>query len=208
MRILFGLVASLALLTTSAAVAQAAPEWWVAGKVIENKEAIAGTPTVTQTIKFSNSKLTVACGAVKVIGGAIAPGNKDNLESLIFSSCTVPTNTNCTVTAIETKALSFPLQGEKTKIKLNFRPASGSTIAVFTVSKGAGSCAQAGTHEITSGPSSGMVCNYPAVETESLEHELAFGEGSGSELEMDKEKAMLVGTYKFALASGGLWSAR
>jgi hypothetical protein len=203
-----GLVVLLASFAVSAAVAQAAPEWWVSGKVIAKKEAIAGAPVVTQTIKFSNSKLTVACTVVKVIGGAIEPGNKDNLESLAFSGCSVPSNSNCAVSAIETEPLGFPLQGEKGNIKLNFRPTTGSTIAVFTVTKVGGTCTEAGTHKITSGPKSGMVCNYPSVETESLEHELAFGEGSGSELEMDGLKASMIGTYKFALASHSEWSAR
>lgn len=203
-----GLAVLFASLLISAAVAQAAPEWWVAGKVIGKREAIAGTPVVTQTIKFSNSKLTVACTAVKVIGGAIEPGNKDNLESLTFSGCTVPSNSNCAVSAIETEPLGFPLQGEKGSIKLNFRPTTGLVIAVFTVSKAGGACGEAGTHKITSGPKSGMVCNYPSVEAESLEHELAFGEGSGSELEMDGLKASLIGTYKFALESHNEWSAK
>lgn len=201
----------LALLVFGSAMATpafASPEWWVSGNPLSGSEKLAGSPTVVKSFVIANSGLKIECSKVGLVGGVIGQTNKNNLELFEFRSCIVPGNTNCEVANFKTEPLNFPLQGEKGNIKLNFRPVSGTLVALITIKEIGSTCSAKGTHKLTSGPKSGMVCNYPAVESEHIEHELQFGEGSGSEVELDAKAATFTGVIKFSLESGHEWSAR
>ncbi len=111
------------------------------------------------------------------------------------SACSIPTTE------------SFPLKatlervGEAIKLKFESQ-AAGNELAVFKIN-GAG-CSVQGTYKINGT----MVCNYPGVETESLEHPLEFTATSGSKVKVSGLSATFTGTVKAWLASGQLWSAR
>lgn len=206
--ILLSLLALLVFGAAMAAPAFASPEWWVSGNPLSGSEKLAGSPTVVKPFVIASSAFKIECSKVGLVGGVIEQTNKNILKSFEFSSCIVVGNTKCEVVSFKTEPLNFPLQGEKGNLKLNFQPTSGSLVALITIKEIGATCSAKGTHKLTSGPKSGMVCNYPAVETESIEHELQFGEGSGSEVALDGNAATFTGVIKFSLESGSKWSAR
>jgi hypothetical protein len=186
------------------------PEWWVNGKVISKEEKLNSKTTVLEPFVISTVKFSAKCKEVTIVNGVIRPGNTNNtIESLEFGLCEIASQPQCVLKGVKTVPLSFTLENPEKKEeanKINFVPKSGSLLAEFTIT-GAG-CPVAGTWVIKSGAKAGMVCNYPGVEVESLEHELNFGEKSGSELFVNGEKATLAGIDHFSLASGNKWSVK
>jgi hypothetical protein len=191
---------------TQAASASAA-EWWVAGAPLTGAAELATKTHVIKHFTIKSAKISVECSEVSVKKGFIENNNGNRIEALVFEGCSVPGESSCEVSPIATEPLVFPLEGEKGSIKLNFIPKTGTTFGVVTI-KTKGSCSKTGSFKLTSGAKKGMICNYPGVETEHSEHELVFNEGSGSEIEINSEKAIFSGEVFFKLASGKNWSAR
>jgi hypothetical protein len=196
----------------AASAAALTPEWWIQGKVLTAEEKIAEQPKIVKALTMTDKLLTVECPSVKVVNGVVKPNNKNTIKALVFEGCTVVGDANCEVPTFDTNPLVFPLEdptGEKGKIKLNFRPETGNTLAVVTiVSKKGVTCIFAGKSELRSGEEAGMVCEYPEVEKERVEHELQFTKTSGSKVKLGGEEATFLGEIGFRLPSGKEWSAR
>ncbi len=207
------LQSSLLLLLAISAVAAApasatSPEWWVEGNEIARAETIAETVAVKQAPTFTvGSIATITCSTVKVKNGIIRPGNS-NSGILAFGSCSVVSQPHCEVPNFSSEPLVFPLEGAGAKLKLNFQPASGRTLAVVVVKSSGGTCVAANTYTITSGTSKGMACNYPGVETEKTEHELLFNSETGSEIFVGSTKVLFEGEFFVKLSSGNKWSVK
>ena len=186
------------------------PEWWVNGKVISKEEKVTSHATVIEPFFISSPKYSAKCKEVTIVNGVIRPGNTNNtIESLEFGLCEIVKQPQCGLKGVKTVPLSFTLENPEKKPeanKINFVPKSGSTIAEFTIT--GSECPVAGKVAIKSGEKAGMVCNYPGVEVESLEHELNFGEKSGSELTIGGENVTFVGIDHFSLVSGNKWSVK
>jgi hypothetical protein len=204
--ILLGLLVLFSFSAVGAASASAA-EWWVGGSLLTGKAELSAKTHVTKHFTIRSTKLSVECSEVKVKGGFIGQHNENSIESLIFEGCSVPGEPGCEVSPVDTEPLVFPLEGEKGSIRLNFIPTTGTKFGVVTI-KTKGTCGMTGSFKLTSGAKKGMICNYPGVETEHVEHELVFNESSGSEIEINGEKAMFNGEVFFKLASGKEWSAK
>ncbi len=209
--ILFGLAAICALSAIMATSALASsPEWWVNGKVISKEEKVTSHATVVEPFSLSTPKYSARCKEVTIVNGVIRPGNTNNtIESLEFGLCEVVKMPQCSLKGVKTVPLSFTLENPEKKAeanKINFIPKSGSILAEFTII--GAECPVSGKAVIKSGEKAGMVCNYPGVEVESLEHELNFGEKTGSELTIGGENVTLVGIDHFSLVSGNKWSVK
>ena len=186
----------------------ASPEWWVEGSEIAKAETVAEAVTIKQAPTFKvGTIVTFTCSTVKVKHGIIRPGNSNN-GTFAFESCSVVGATHCEVPNFNSEPLAFPLEGTGATLKLNFKPVSGSTLAVVVVKSSGGTCAAANTYTITSGPSKGMECNYPGVETEKTEHELVFNAETGSEIFVGSTHVVFEGDFFDKLSSGKKWSAK
>lgn len=199
-KIMLSLLGVLALSATATSVAAAAPEWWVAGKLLTTKAALAEKTNVTKVLKMESSKITVECKKVTVKTGLIENPSKRTEKSEVFEECAIASNPSCSAAATETKPLKATLEtvGEATKLK--FEPQTGTEIATVKVT----GCSLEGAY-VFSGT---MVCNYPGVATESTEHPLEFTPESGSSVKLNALAAVFSGTDKVLLASGEKWSAR
>jgi hypothetical protein len=199
-------VAFCALTATSAS---ASPEWWVEGKVIANPETIAETIAIKKHPTITVSAFTGECSTIKVRKGVIEPGNNNSIAGMAFEGCDVVSQPGCEVPNYESEPLLFPLEGTSGNIRLNFRPKSGTLFAVVVIKKRSGdTCLPAGTYDVTTGVKIGMVCTYPGVETEKVEHELVFNKETGSEVFLNGTAAVFAGEFAVKLSSGKKWSAK
>ncbi|HXA54951.1 MAG TPA: hypothetical protein VNV37_08775 [Solirubrobacteraceae bacterium] len=205
----WSLLLLLAISAVAAAPASAAsPEWWVEGSEIAKAETIAETVAIKQAPTLTvGSIATIVCSTIKVKNGIIRPGNS-NSGTFAFESCSVVSQPNCEVPNFSSEPLVFPLEGSGAKLKLNFQPASGRTLAVLVINSSGGTCAVAKTYTITDGTSKGMACNYPGVETEKTEHELVFNSETGSEAFVGSTKVLFEGDFFAKLSSGHKWSVK
>jgi hypothetical protein len=190
----------------AAPAAAASPEWWVNSSEISKTETIAETVTVKKAATLTLGSATASCTALKMKSGSIAPHNT-NKGTLTFESCTIVGGSHCEVPNFNSEPLVFPLE-RSGSLKLNFQPASGSTLAVIVVKNNGGTCSAAGTYTMTSGPTIGMECNYPDVETEKKEHRLVFNSETGSEVFVNHTRAAFEGEFVVTLLSGNNWSAK
>lgn len=204
-----GLLLLLAISAVAAAPASAAsPEWWVEGSEIAKAETIAETVAIKQAPTLTiGSTATIACSSLKVKSGIVRPGNSNN-GTFAFESCSVVGQSHCEVSNFNSEPLVFPLEGAGAKLKLNFQPVSGRTLAVVVIKSSGGTCAAANTYTITDGTSKGMACNYPGVETEKTEHELVFNSETGSEAFVGSTKVLFEGDFFAKLSSGHKWSVK
>jgi hypothetical protein len=204
---------SLLLLMVIGAVAAApasatSPEWWVEGSEIAKAETIAEAVTIKQAPTFKVGTIaTVTCSTIKVEHGIIRPGNSNN-GTFAFETCSVVGATHCEVPNFNSEPLKFPLEGTGAKLKLNFQPVSGNTLAVVVIKSVGGTCSVANTYTITSGTSKGMACNYPGVEMEKTEHELVFNSETGSEIFVGSIHVVFEGEFFIKLSLGKKWSAK
>ncbi|HWY89268.1 MAG TPA: hypothetical protein VNY31_01215 [Solirubrobacteraceae bacterium] len=190
------------------AASAAAAEWWVGKSLLTGKEELSPKTNVTKSFTIKSAKLDVACSEISVKNGFIAQHNENTIESLVFEHCSVVGQSGCEVLPVATEPLAFPLEGEKENIRLNFLPKKGGTTLGVVTIKAKGTCTVTGSFKLTSGAKRGMICNYPGVEKEHAEHELVFNEASGSEIEINSEKATFTGEVFFKLTSGKEWSAK
>ncbi len=185
------------------------PVWWVNGQLFAGSEAIAEATTVTVPFKLEfaleggkGPKFTIECTKEKVKGGAIeAPGTRTE-EAEVYEGCkVVGKEAECTVLTIGTEPLEAHLEGAVTKEKLKFVPKVGSRIAAYKIE--GSSCNVKGSYEADGA----MICGYEGVETEELEHTLAFTKTSGTLITVNGSAATLTVTDKVHLASGLEFSA-
>lgn len=204
---MLGLLVVYALSVVLAPSASAAtPEWWVEGKVLTGTEKVSEETKATGEAVLKSTGINVGCATVAVEGGSIGAKNEDTLNAVVFTKCTVVSPSGCEVAKIKSEPLVFPLEESGSVIKLNFRPKSGTLIAAITVT--GSSCTAKGTVDVTvSGEKGGMDCNYPGVETESLEHTLEFTKTSGSSFKIGSLTGELIANFKWKLASKKLFSA-
>ncbi len=195
---------------TAASASAASPEWWVEGKVISNPETIAETVAIKKAATIAISAFTGECSTIKVRKGVIEPGNSNSIAGMAFEGCDVVSQPNCEVPNFESEPLIFPLEGTTGNIRLNFRPKSGTLFSVIVIKKrsGGGTCLPAGTYDVTTGVKVGMVCTYPGVETEKVEHELVFNKETGSEVFLNGTAAVFAGEFAVKLSSAKKWSAK
>jgi hypothetical protein len=198
------LLGTFAFSAISAGVASAeAPQWWVAEKLLTGTSAVAEATNVTAPMKIETAGLTFECKKVKVKNGFIEAPGKVLDESEVFEECSVVGQSGCSIPTTESFPLKATLERVGEAIKLKFEAqAAGNELAVFKIN-GAG-CTVTGTYKIDGT----MVCDYPGVETESLEHPLEFTATSGSKVKVGTLSATFTGTVKVWLASGQKWSAR
>jgi hypothetical protein len=206
---LLSLLAVSALSAVVSASALASPEWWVEGKVIKTAEKLASEPKVPEFVTIKNEKLGIQCSKLTINGGFVRPENKNSAESLTFGACKVAGGSKCEVEDFKTQPLTFPLEGSTGKISLNFRPTTGSLIAVANVKNcPAEEKSLEGKKEIAIGKGAkGMDCEYPDVEKEMITHTLNFSSTSGSEIQMEGEPASILGIVEWVLATVKKWSA-
>jgi hypothetical protein len=204
----------LAVLALSAVVASSAtaasPEWWIAGSPLKAKATAAVAETTNVTIPFSIKTSLVAweCGAIAVPNAFIEGEKTARLKAIVFKNCKVTGTSGCTVPSTEeTHPLTATLEGTTKNYKLDFAPTTKKVLSEVTFS---------GTHcAVTDGeeerllPVEGsMACNYPGVETESVDHLLEFTATSGSLLKLAGEEATFTGLDEFWLASKSKWSVK
>jgi hypothetical protein len=201
MLVLLGVFA-LSAISAGAAAAEA-PRWWVAGKLLSGTSTVAEATNVTTPMTISTSGLTFECNKVRVKNGFIEGPGKVFDESEVFEECAVVGQPACSISTTESFPLKATLERVGEAIKLKFESqAAGNELAVFKIN--GASCTVKGTYKITGT----MVCDYPGVETESLEHPLEFTTTSGSKVKIGALTATFTGTVKVWLASEQLWSAR
>lgn len=126
------------------------------------------------------------------------------LKAIAFKNCTATGTSGCTVPSTEeTLPLTATLEGTTKNYKLNFAPTTKNVLLeiAFSGSK----CIFDEETEPVEGT---MACNYPGVETESVDHVLEFTETSGSLLKLAGEKAAFTGLDEFWLASKSKWSVQ
>jgi len=204
---MLGLLATFALSAAGAPLASAAePKWWVEGALLTGSEAIAEATSVPTAFKLEvkSPKVTIECTKMKVKGAKITAPATRTEESEIFEGCSIVGIEGCTVANAATAPLTAKLEAApKEGSQLNFKPQKeGGEIATWTVT--GKSCAVAGTYTA----SGTMICSYPEVSKESVEHKLEFTSGSGSKVTVSGEAAGFVGTDVVKLTSGKKWSAR
>ncbi len=186
----------------------ASPEWWIEGSEISKAETIAEAVTIKHAPTLTvGSIVTITCSTLKVKKGIVRPGNS-NSGIFAFETCSAVGQSHCEVPNFNSEPLVFPLEGKGATLKLNFQPASGSTLAVIVIKSSGGTCAVANTYTLTSGANRGMACNYPGVETEKTEHELVFNSETGSEVFVGSTKVLFEGDFFAKLSSGDKWSAK
>jgi len=205
---MLSLLCVLAVSATATSVALASPEWWVAGKLLVGKAALAEKTNVTKPLITEISEATLECKKVTIKEGFIESPNKRNEKAEIFDECTLGSlSKKCSVAAIETKPLKATLEKVGGAIKLKFEPQTGTEIGTVEIgNNGVEKCpATIVGARVLRGT---MVCDYPGVETESTEHALEFTPESGSEVTWFGTTALFSGTDKVLLASGGNWSVK
>jgi hypothetical protein len=200
-------VYALSLALAAASASAATPEWWVEGKLLTETEKLTSEAIkAPENIIIKGPSVGISCDVVKIEGGTITK-SEGKANAILFEGCKVSSPSDCEVAKIKTEPLTFPLEKSGSVIKLKFKPQSGSLIAAFTL-EGA-SCALKGkVVEVTAGKEEGMDCNYPGVETESLEHTLEFTKSSGTSFKVNGEPAEFIGNFKWKLELGKLFSAR
>lgn len=127
----------------------------------------------------------------------------------MFEGCKVVGQPNCEVPNFTSEPLVLPLEESAGGIRLNFKAKNGGRLlAVLVIKHSGGSCAVEGTYDLTSGARIGMVCIYPTIETEKVEHELVFNKESGSEVLLNGTTATFEGAFVIKPSSGKKWSAQ
>jgi hypothetical protein len=181
----------------------ASPQWFVAGTALKTGEqrTIAEATTVTEAFEIKTSQVTVVCPSLKLEKSLIEGEKARSDHAMILEGCEDVTATRCKVGTITSKPLSSVLEGEKGKLKLNFKPTSGEEVTTIKIS--GAECAA----EMTFVVSGTMACNYPGVETEAVDHKLEFSASSGSKLKAFGVAAELKGNDTFWLTSEKMWSA-
>jgi hypothetical protein len=181
--------------------AQATPTWWVEGKALaaSETEAIAETTNVLKAFVIKTPKLAIECTTVALEKSLVEGTKARTDQSMIIGGCKLVGVSGCTVAAIKSKPLSSVLEGTTGKLKLNFKPTSGTEVATVSISGTGcpGSFVLTGT----------MACEYPGVETESVDHILDFSVESGSKLLVGEEKVVFSGEDEFWLELNLKWSA-
>ncbi|HSZ70602.1 MAG TPA: hypothetical protein VK756_09590 [Solirubrobacteraceae bacterium] len=199
--IMLCLLAALAVSATATSLAAASPSWWVLGSLLKGTAAVAETTNVTKAFEIQTSVISFECTKARVKEGLTEAPNKVRDQSEIFEGCST-SDPECTIGTTDSTPLKATLETISEATKLKFEPQSGTTLATFKIS--GASCALEGTYALIGT----MICNYPGVEVESLEHPLEFTPLSGSKVKINSESAVFSGTDKVSLLSKFLWSAR
>jgi hypothetical protein len=198
------LLAMLALSAVAASSAAAAsPAWWVTGSLLKEKStaAIAETTTVITTFSFTTPTVGLQCGAISAESAFIEGEKTAKAKSIVFKNCKAIKPTTCSIPASdETLPLTATLEGTSKHFKLNFAPTTGKVLAEIEFS--GASCSLTGIKALEGT----MACNYPGVETESVDHLLEFTATSGSLLKLVGEEAVFTGLDEFWLVSKSKWS--
>jgi hypothetical protein len=197
----------LAMLVLSAIAASSAaaesPAWWITGSLLKAKStaAIAETTTVTTPFSVTTPAVGFQCGAIAAESAFIEGEKTAKGKSIVFKTCKITKPTTCSIPATdETLPLTATLEGTSKHFKLNFAPTTGKTLADIDF-EGI-ECSIAGQKPLEGT----MACNYPGVETESVDHLLEFTATSGSLLKLTGEEAVFTGLDEFWLASKSKWS--
>jgi hypothetical protein len=199
-------VYALSLALAAASASAATPEWWVEGKLLTETEKLTSEAIkAPENIIIKGPSVGISCDVVKVEGGTITK-SEGNANALLFEGCKVSSPSGCEVAKIKTEPLTFPLEKSGSVIKLKFKPQTGSLIAAFVLE--GKSCTSKLAVEVTASKEEGMDCNYPGVETESLEHTLEFTKSSGTSFKVNGEPAEFIANFKWKLELGKLFSAR
>jgi hypothetical protein len=201
--ITLGLLAAFALSAVTASAASAVtPKWWLAGNLLTGSAALAEETNVTSALKIKTTTFTFECKKVKIKKGFIESPSSRSEEAEIFEECSVVSRPECSIGATSTKPLKAVLERVGEAIKLKFEPQTGTEVATIKVT--GATCALAGSYTLTGT----MVCEYPGVESETIEHPLEFTPTSGSSVKVGALAAEFTGTDKVSLVSGKTWSAR
>jgi hypothetical protein len=199
----------LAMLVLSVVVASSAaaasPAWWITGTLLKAKStaAVAETTTVTTPFSIKTSFIGFECGAIAVQDAFIEGEKTAKGNSIVFKNCKVTSTPSCTIpSTIETLPLTATLEGTSKNFKLNFAPTTGKVLAEIEFS--GTMCSLAGERPLEGT----MACNYPGVETESVNHLLEFTATSGSTLKLGVEGADFAGIDEFWLSSKSKWSVQ
>ena len=183
--------------------AAASPAWWVTGSLLKEKStaAIAETTTVTTPFSITTPVIDFQCGAISAESAFIEGEKTAKGKSIVFKTCKLTKPTTCSIPATdETFPLTATLEGTSKHFKLNFAPTTGKTLADIEFE--GTECSLAGKKPLEGT----MACNYPGVETESVDHLLEFTATSGSILKLGTEEAVFTGLDEFWLASKSKWS--
>jgi hypothetical protein len=191
-----------AVVTSSAAAAS--PAWWIAGTLLKAKStaAVAETTNVTTAFSITSPAAGFECRGIKVEKAFIEGEKTAKGKSIVFESCKLTKPATCSIPATDpSEPLTATLEGTTGHIKLNFAPTTGTVLVAVAFE---GSCALAGERPIKGT----MACNYPNVETESVDHLLEFTATSGSVLKLGLEDATFTGIDEFWLEGKPKWSAK
>jgi hypothetical protein len=195
-------------LAFAAAASAAEPVWWVEGAPLKGEEKVVAKATSALVVETKNRK--IECTSFAMEPGVLGEGN-NNSGTAVLGGCVVPAEpTKCEIaSSLKSEPLLFPLENVGGVIKLKFKPKTGEVILVVNVkNKGVETCESKGKFELKSKEKAGMICEYPSVETEKLEHLLDFTKLSGSEITFAGESAVFTANITFTLASGKKWSAK
>ncbi|HTU78348.1 MAG TPA: hypothetical protein VMF09_06265, partial [Solirubrobacteraceae bacterium] len=199
------------------------PRWWVEGALLAGTEPLAETTTTVAPFKLLLTQEkdsveigTVECSEVKLHGAQIEAPSGRSEKDVEYAGCKVlephsaVENAKCEVQdrAIVTNELQATLEGPLKHEKLEFKPKAGKELGSFFII-GAG-CSFAGEFKADGD----MVCGYPKVEEEKVEHVLEFTGTSGSDVTLAGPDGIgtnptdgVTVTYEDHLASHKLYSA-
>lgn len=145
------MVATLAILALGATASTAvaiSPHWVVAGKALAPgaTEAIAESNTVTETFAIKTPKWGLECTSMKLSESFIEGENIRKDTVMNPESCKAVGFPSCKP-GLKLSSLTSTLEGTAGHYKLNFKPSSGTTVAIVTLA-GAG-CGELGKLVVT-----------------------------------------------------------
>lgn len=126
--------------------------------------------------------------------------------SLRFTGVSVVTPANCAIEGgvLETAELASRVYMEGTKALMRFAPASGTTFAKFSLTKGTGACAIAGTYSI-GGSLFGEMVNATGVSatSQNLKFSGAINSAAGGALTLGPKPLVITAEFTSKLAPSG-----
>jgi hypothetical protein len=211
--LLIACMAILGVTAVSAAAAQAAPHWNVAGAALpantpKNVETVTSSAFVLKTEILGHPNEEINCASLTTTGAFIKGTKADGATKLEFKTCSLPTAPACTVANIVTnevasELIEVPATGSGT-IYDRYTAPSGT----FAKVKIGGGCALEGTYKVT-----GSVAGEdPKDTTETEKHQLFFSEAISSAastaLEFEMKPAVFTGNITLRLTGHENWSSQ
>jgi hypothetical protein len=204
------LVSTLSMLTFGVATstALATPRWLVAGtKVAAGAKfsiGLEGTLSATNALIFESGQAEITCKTIDIEAAWIEGETKGGGKNLVFGKCSAPKPEHCAVAnegQISTGEVRARILPSEIKPEVTFEPLNGTAFAEFKLEDSGGTCALNGKKFRISGIANGVIVTPTE---DAVLKELNFNTGA-NELEVNGERASLVGSISVKLLLGFVW---